>query len=654
VNLKRFQFTSGDDHRAWPVILLLLAAVMVPTACVLWFMNKAMQNERLAIRQKLVDAYRGQLTLLQTELGEAWNKRIQALEKIASENSSAVVFLKCVQSGLAESVICFSQTGEVTYPTQPNFSGKESTDPLWFKAKRQETSREYLVAAESYASFGQRTSNSTDLARALQAQVRCLARGGQMPTALEIVTKTLSGDQFRQATDLQGRLIVPNAQLLALEFLKDPSLPEFRETAGRLSQRLLDYEDATLTAAQRRFLMRELQSLLPGGMHFPTLSAEILAARYLESRATGPKEPVLRPTQLPGVWQFTLAERRVLVLQTTTNILAQMQSLISSQDLGSDVCISLLPPSDEVDTSFVALAAGASLPGWKLALTLKDRKLLEAAAAQQNAAYIWTGVLVIVAMSVLAAIAARIVRRQLAVARLKNDLVATVSHELKTPLSSMRLLVDTLLDTPKLNERTVREYLELIAQENTRLSRLIDNFLMFSRMERNKYSFKFREVRPNEITDLATAAVKERFQTPDCHFELDIPPGLPFLNADSDALSTALINLLDNAYKYTDGEKRITLRASAQNGQLCFAVRDNGIGLTPSETKKIFRRFYQVDQRLSRNSSGCGLGLSIVEFIMNAHGGSVRVESEPGKGSTFTLSIPAGRVQENTGIPHVA
>jgi len=111
---------------------------------------------------------------------------------------------------------------------------------------------------------------------------------------------------------------------------------------------------------------------------------------------------------------------------------------------------------------------------------------------------------------------------------------------------------------------------------------------------------------------------------------------------------------LDNAYKYTDGEKRITLRASAQNGQLCFAVRDNGIGLTPGETKKIFRRFYQVDQRLSRNSSGCGLGLSIVEFIMNAHGGSVRVESEPGKGSTFTLSIPAGRVQENTGIPHVA
>jgi hypothetical protein len=89
-------------------------------------------------------------------------------------------------------------------------------------------------------------------------------------------------------------------------------------------------------------------------MYFPTLPAEILAARYLESGAIGPKEPVLRPTQLPGVWQFTLAEKRILALQTTTNILAQMQSLISSQNLGSDVCISLLPPSEEVDSSFVA------------------------------------------------------------------------------------------------------------------------------------------------------------------------------------------------------------------------------------------------------------------------------------------------------------
>jgi len=110
--------------------------------------------------------------------------------------------------------------------------------------------------------------------------------------------------------------------------------------------------------------------------------------------------------------------------------------------------------------------------------------------------------------------------------------------------------------------------------------------------------------------------------------------------ADADALVTAVVNLLDNAYKYSGDEKQITLGASAENGAVFFAVKDNGIGLSPRDTKRIFKRFFQVDQRLSRSSGGCGLGLSIVKFIVTAHHGSVRVESQPGRGSTFTISLP--------------
>ncbi len=108
--------------------------------------------------------------------------------------------------------------------------------------------------------------------------------------------------------------------------------------------------------------------------------------------------------------------------------------------------------------------------------------------------YVWIGVLVVATVIVLAALALRLVRRQMALTQLRNDLVANVTHELKTPLSSMRLLVDTLLNSQPLHEQTAREYLQLIAQENLRLSRLIDNFLTFSRMERNKYAFGFKEV----------------------------------------------------------------------------------------------------------------------------------------------------------------
>src|SRR6185436_8029045 len=127
----------------------------------------------------------------------------------------------------------------------------------------------------------------------------------------------------------------------------------------------------------------------------------------------------------------------------------------------------------------------------RLALSLKDQKLFASTTEHRAGIYLWTGVLVMAAMGVLALLAVRILRRQVALARLKNDLAATVSHELKTPLSSMRVLVDTLLGSNKLTEQTTREYLELIARENERLSRLIQNFLTFSRLERKQQAFHF-------------------------------------------------------------------------------------------------------------------------------------------------------------------
>ncbi len=251
-----------------------------------------------------------------------------------------------------------------------------------------------------------------------------------------------------------------------------------------------------------------------------------------------------------------------------------------------------------------------------------------------------------------AVVALRLVRRQAALTRLRTDLVANVTHELKTPLSSMRLLVDTLLDSRTLHEPTAREYLQLIAKENARLSRLIDNFLTFSRMERNKYALGFKEVAAATIVEGAAAAMREKFQVPGCHFEVHMGRDLPTVVADEDAMVTALVNLLDNAFKYSGDAKLITLAAEAGNGCVFFRVKDNGIGLSPRETKRIFKRFYQVDQRLSRTGGGCGLGLSIVKFIVTAHHGSVGVESQPGRGSIFIITLPrAESAQESERQP---
>jgi signal transduction histidine kinase len=205
----------------------------------------------------------------------------------------------------------------------------------------------------------------------------------------------------------------------------------------------------------------------------------------------------------------------------------------------------------------------------------------------------------------------------------------------------MRALVDTLIDTERLDEKTTREYLHLLSRENARLSRLIDNFLTFSRLERNRMNFRFEPVRPEQIVDDAVAAMGERCHAPGCEFASELQPHLPPIVADQNALTTALVNLLDNAWKYTGEQKRIILRAAARNGSVSFTVEDNGMGIPERDSRRVFQRFYQVDQRLSRSSEGCGLGLSIVRSIVKAHHGTVSLRSEVGRGSAFTIEIPA-------------
>ena len=180
-----------------------------------------------------------------------------------------------------------------------------------------------------------------------------------------------------------------------------------------------------------------------------------------------------------------------------------------------------------------------------------------------------------------------------------------------------------------------------MAKENKRLSRLIDNFLAFSRMERNKHAFESAEVRVADVIAAAVEVVRERFDTPECRLDVEVAADLPPIDADADAMVTVLLNLLDNAYKYSPDEKHVVLRAYAQDGNVCLEVKDNGIGLSRAASRKVFKRFYQVDRRVSRETGGVGLGLSIVRFIVDAHGGTVGVTSRGEQGSTFTVTVPA-------------
>jgi signal transduction histidine kinase len=296
--------------------------------------------------------------------------------------------------------------------------------------------------------------------------------------------------------------------------------------------------------------------------------------------------------------------------------------------------------AESQDKPFTTAALTKQFPGWKIELYFKGGEVFEKAAKRQIAIYLWTGALVILLIIIAGGFATQAVGRQIRLNKMKNDFIATVSHELKTPLASMRVLVDTLLEGNVKDETQTEEYLRLTAKENQRLSRMIDNFLTFSRMERNKKAFTFADCAPAAIAQDAIEAVKTKYATNNCQFTSDIPEIIPDIQADHDAMVTVLVNLLDNACKYTGDNKQITLKVFADNGNVCFAVSDNGIGLARRHIRKIFDSFYQVDNTLARKAEGCGLGLSIVKFIVDAHKGKITVDSKPGKGSTFTVKIP--------------
>jgi signal transduction histidine kinase len=280
------------------------------------------------------------------------------------------------------------------------------------------------------------------------------------------------------------------------------------------------------------------------------------------------------------------------------------------------------------------------LPGWAIELYLESDDVFAKAAEKRITVYVWSGILVVILILTAGGVAGRWISTQIKLNKLKNDFIATVSHELKTPLASIRVLVDTLLEGNIKDQGQVTDYLQLTSKENTRLSRLIDNFLTFSRMERNKHAFDIRQSSPVEIAQDAVDAVKQQHTSEKCNFEMTGEDDLTDVLADHDSMVMVLVNLLDNACKYSSDDKRINLRIFAEKEYVCFSVKDNGIGIPRRALKKIFSRFYQVDQSLTRTAEGCGLGLSIVKFIVDAHEGKIDVESVPGKGSTFTVRIP--------------
>ncbi len=242
---------------------------------------------------------------------------------------------------------------------------------------------------------------------------------------------------------------------------------------------------------------------------------------------------------------------------------------------------------------------------------------------------------------------ARALYREARLSRLKTDFVSLVSHELRTPLTSIRMFIETLALGRVQDAAQTREVLRALAKETERLSELIERVLDWARIESGRRTYHRERLEAQRLIDGTMEAF--RAQRPDAPVQLscELQPNLPPLYVDREAITGALLNLMQNAFKYSGEDKRIAVRAKAEHRGVAIEVEDNGLGIPVRERKRIFERFYRVDDLLTRQTEGSGLGLSIAKRIVEAHGGKISVKSELGKGSCFTMHLPSVEPKES-------
>ncbi|MFN2498717.1 MAG: sensor histidine kinase [Pyrinomonadaceae bacterium] len=255
---------------------------------------------------------------------------------------------------------------------------------------------------------------------------------------------------------------------------------------------------------------------------------------------------------------------------------------------------------------------------------------------------LWFGFILLLVVMMIAGLAmtARVVRREMELGRIQNDFIAAVSHEFKSPIASIRLLMERITNGRLRNSETTAEYYAAISREAERLERLVNRLLEWQQIQAGRKRYNFS---PASLTGIATTAIEEmrpQAEAKGIILETAFEKPLPQVNTDEAALTDAIENLIDNAIKYSPSDTRITVSCSSTDHQACVEVHDQGVGIANDELPHIFDRFYRGRRGDMSNVHGTGLGLALVKATVEAHGGEVEVTSEPGVGSCFRLRLP--------------
>jgi len=282
----------------------------------------------------------------------------------------------------------------------------------------------------------------------------------------------------------------------------------------------------------------------------------------------------------------------------------------------------------------------SNFPDWTLEFHRRPSRLIKTFLLSRRGFYFFALLLLAGILVFGLVLTIRSVSHELELARLKSDFVSTVSHEFKSPLTSIRQLAEMLQSGRVPSEERRQKYYDVLLEQSERLALLTDNILSLAKIESGRAAFKFEGTDVTALLTEIVGSIQERVRHEGFAIELEVKGDLPSLTADRTALSQAITNLVDNAIKYSGESRRIAVSARRDGQAVVVAVQDFGVGIQKRDLDRVFERFFRGGDELTRTVKGSGLGLTLVKEIVEAHRGRVLVESEPGKGSVFSVRLP--------------
>ncbi len=333
-------------------------------------------------------------------------------------------------------------------------------------------------------------------------------------------------------------------------------------------------------------------------------------------------------------------EVRERIIGTLPGIYSTVRILTVLDELGHPV---IVPPGHEDRDwrrPFVAEEISEMLPRWEIAAYLTDPNIISSR-AQVATSVMWILILFLFVSIVGGGVlVVRSTYAEMRLAQQKTTFVANVSHELKTPLTSIRMFAEMLRDGRQPDREKQKQYLDIMTSETERLTRLVNNVLDFSRMERGEKRYTMRVTDLVALASGVVASQRARLEHGGFEVSFNTRTGPVRVNADEEALKQALVNLLSNAEKYSAEATRIEVSVRQEAGSAVISVSDRGVGVPATEAGRIFDEFYRADDTLTSKVKGAGLGLTIARRILRDHGGDIRLRSREGGGSTFEIVLP--------------